>query len=378
MRLSTKGRYGVRAMCDIASHYNGEPIALRNIAQRQSISLPYLERLFTKLRKAGLIEAVRGRKGGYLFSRRPAEITVGEICRILEGPIRIVTINHAALNMTDDYYDYRSSIDASQPGGGNEYTGGSGTLTEGLIAPGMMFKAFVLCYSITAAIGIYLTIVKGWPVLAFGLFGMFCSYFYTAPPIKFAYRGFGEVGLLVNFGTVIGMGAYFVQARTLSWEAFWATLPLGIMMFAMITINEIPDYLEDRAGRKLTLVARYGRGAGVKLYVSSLTAAYLIIIGSAAVRVIPPITLIALLTLPFAYGAVRTLVRHYDDPVGIAPANLDTIKVHNFTGILLIISYCAYGIIVGRPWTQTILPLVSVAILYAPVAAMLFKARRDN
>ncbi|MGQ9631267.1 MAG: RrF2 family transcriptional regulator [bacterium] len=90
MKLSTRGRYGVRAMCDLAVHYGDLPVPLKEVARRQRVSPPYLERLLAKLRKAGLVNTVRGSKGGYILSRKPEEISVGEVYRVLEGPIAIV------------------------------------------------------------------------------------------------------------------------------------------------------------------------------------------------------------------------------------------------------------------------------------------------
>ncbi len=87
MKLSTKGRYGVRAMFDIALHHGEGPIPLRSVAERQEISEHYLEQLIANLRKAGLVESVRGAYGGYLLAKKPDEITVGDIIRVLEGPI---------------------------------------------------------------------------------------------------------------------------------------------------------------------------------------------------------------------------------------------------------------------------------------------------
>jgi len=87
MKLSTRGHYGLKAMYDLALHYGEGPIPISEIAQRQLISEPYLEQLFSALRKAGLIKSVRGAQGGYLLNRLPEEITVGEIVRVLEGPI---------------------------------------------------------------------------------------------------------------------------------------------------------------------------------------------------------------------------------------------------------------------------------------------------
>ncbi|HHY82284.1 MAG TPA: Rrf2 family transcriptional regulator [Clostridiales bacterium] len=85
MKLSTKGRYGVKAMFDLALHGGDTPLSLKTIAERQDISEPYLEQLISTLRKAGLVKSVRGAQGGYLLARSPDQITVGSIIRSLEG-----------------------------------------------------------------------------------------------------------------------------------------------------------------------------------------------------------------------------------------------------------------------------------------------------
>lgn len=87
MQVSTRGRYGLRAMVDMALHATEGPMALRVIAERQGISESYLEQVFTGLRKSGLVRASRGAQGGYELNRSASEITVGEILRALEGPI---------------------------------------------------------------------------------------------------------------------------------------------------------------------------------------------------------------------------------------------------------------------------------------------------
>jgi Rrf2 family protein len=91
MKLSTKGRYGVKAMVDLAIHYGGDPVSIKSISERQSISEYYLEQLFSPLRKANLINSVRGAQGGYVLSKSPQDITVFEIMEVLEGPIEIST-----------------------------------------------------------------------------------------------------------------------------------------------------------------------------------------------------------------------------------------------------------------------------------------------
>lgn len=88
MRLSTKGRYAVMAMADLASHSSGKPVALADIADRQEISLSYLEQLFGRLRKGGLVKSVRGPGGGYLLSRAPAEMRISDIILAVDEPIQ--------------------------------------------------------------------------------------------------------------------------------------------------------------------------------------------------------------------------------------------------------------------------------------------------
>ncbi len=87
MKLSTRGRYGLRAVLDIAINQGDGPITLHSISERQGISVGYLEQLMVPLKKEGLIRSVRGAQGGYLLAREPEKITVGDIIRALEGPI---------------------------------------------------------------------------------------------------------------------------------------------------------------------------------------------------------------------------------------------------------------------------------------------------
>lgn len=89
MKLSTKGKYGVKAMVDLAINYGKSPVSIKNISKRQHISEYYLEQLFSHLRKAKLIKSVRGAQGGYILNKEPKDITVSDVFDVLEGPIEI-------------------------------------------------------------------------------------------------------------------------------------------------------------------------------------------------------------------------------------------------------------------------------------------------
>jgi 1,4-dihydroxy-2-naphthoate octaprenyltransferase len=282
-----------------------------------------------------------------------------------------VVANHLALNMADDYFDFKHAVDNSKPEEKNPYSGGSGTLSSGAMHPSAMFKAFVLCFALTVTIGLYLTILRGIPVLLFGLLGVFCSVFYTAPPISFSHHGLGELGQLVCFGTVIGMGSYFVQTQTITLEAFLATLPLGIMLFSMIVINEIPDYNEDRLAGKLTLVARYGKWRGVKLYVASWACTYLVITVGILLQVLHWTALLALVSLPITLRSIKVLQANYENPLKLAPANLDMIIAYSITSLGLIAAYSIQGLIEGANHLQLLVTLLFLAIFYVPAAIAL-------
>lgn len=289
-----------------------------------------------------------------------------------------VVFNHVALNMADDYFDYKHAVDKLKPEEKNPYTGGSGTLSSGLIKPSAMFKAFMLCFFVTIAVGLFLTATRGWPVLLFGLFGVFCSVFYTAPPISFSHYGLGEIGQLVNFGTTIGLGSYFVQTQAIGFEAFVATLPMGIMLFSMIVINEIPDYQEDRLAGKLTLVARYGKRSGIKLYVASWACTYAVIILGALSGVMPLLTLLALASMPLAFRSIRILRRDFENPAGLAPANLDMIRAHSLTSFGLIAAYAISGVVNGADGFQLLFILLLLVAVYAPALLAMRRPRKPK
>lgn len=90
MKISTKARYGLRALIDLAVYSAGEQVPLAYIAAREDLSVNYLEQVFSLLKKAGLVRSVKGSQGGYILSRRPDEITVGQIIRAIEGEISII------------------------------------------------------------------------------------------------------------------------------------------------------------------------------------------------------------------------------------------------------------------------------------------------
>ncbi|KPK97573.1 MAG: hypothetical protein AMJ95_08340 [Omnitrophica WOR_2 bacterium SM23_72] len=94
MKLSTKVRYGTRAMLDLACNYRNGPVLLKDISKRQEISLKYLDRILSSLKAAGLVKTLRGAKGGFALNHPPSQITIKQIAEALEGPLELVDCLH--------------------------------------------------------------------------------------------------------------------------------------------------------------------------------------------------------------------------------------------------------------------------------------------
>ncbi|HEX9058551.1 MAG TPA: Rrf2 family transcriptional regulator [Clostridia bacterium] len=103
MKISTKGRYGLRAIIDLAINSSGDHVALYSIAERQGISENYLEQMFSTLRKAGLVKSVKGAQGGYILSGKPSEIKLGTVLRALEGDLSVVDEDSETADKNETY-----------------------------------------------------------------------------------------------------------------------------------------------------------------------------------------------------------------------------------------------------------------------------------
>lgn len=252
---------------------------------------------------------------------------------------------HIATNMFNDYFDFKSGNDF-QVRHQNPFAGGGRVLTAGLVKPSTHLLVSTTCLVLGCLIGLYFIFVLSLPYLfLLGLIGVVSSIFYVGPPFKVAYRGIGELIVGINFGPVMTLGAYYVQTGRFAVEPFLASIPVGLLIAAVLWINEFPDMDADRAVGKKTLVLRLGYSRSIAVYTGMVALAYVLIIVYALLKVFSPIpitslaSLIALLSLPFAVKAVRVLRANYKDPHAIIPANANTIFLHLTFGILAIVGF---------------------------------------
>lgn len=251
---------------------------------------------------------------------------------------------HAGTNIANDYFDHRSGNDPVNVEFVSPFTGGSRLIQEGLLSPREVLMESLLFFALGSAIGLYLAWARGSIILALGLIGLFSGFFYTGTPINLASRGVGELIVGLNFGLLMTLGSYYIQARSLAWEPVIASIPVSLLIAAVLWINEFQDAPADHAVGKETLVVRLGRRRAATGYFLIMAATYLSITLSVLFRAIPPFALLALLTAPLAYRAVNTARLYYHDRLRLAPANAATVMIHLFTGLLLSLGYLLAGV----------------------------------
>lgn len=246
----------------------------------------------------------------------------------------------ANVNLINDYFDRACddiNVEYVAP-----FTGGSRMIQQGLIAPSRVLQAGVLCFAAAAAIGAYLiwdTWASGPMILILGAIGGFSIFFYNAPPLKLGHRGVGEVVVGLNCGILVTLGAYWIQVQEFSWVPLIASIPLALLIAALLWINEIPDYAADKAVGKNNVVVILGKERAAKGYLVLLSAAYIWIALMIIAEGIPLLALLGLLALPLALRAMRIAIKNYADSKALAPANAMTPMIYLATGLLMAVGF---------------------------------------
>lgn len=250
-----------------------------------------------------------------------------------------VVFIHLGTNVSNDYFDHRSGNDAANKDFVRPFTGGSRLIQENLISPRAVLILSIALLAAALAVGVVLAVLRGPYIVLLGAIGVASGLFYVAPPVNLASRGFGEVFIGLNFGVLAVAGSYFVQAGDVTGEIVVASLPLAILIAAVVFINEFQDMKADATAGKRTLVVRIGLERASKSYGWLMISAFVPVILGAASGLMPRMTLISLGALPFAIKAIAVARRSYGSPKELAPANALTIVCHALTGALLTIGY---------------------------------------
>lgn len=242
------------------------------------------------------------------------------------------------LTVLNDALDYRAGTDRSASGEKNPYSGGSGVFVDGHLSVREALHGVAAMYLVAVAIGLYLVWLVGAELLAIGLTGVAISILYSVPPVRLAYRGLGEVAMLLGYGPVITAGSYVVQTGTATPESLYIGLVPGGLMFCMIILNEVPDRDEDLAAGKMNLIARVGPRAGLRVFGAAALLIYGGIAAAALLNYLPRTALAALLPAPLALYAHRVATRRLGTP-GFEAANRAMVLTYSATVLLLTAAY---------------------------------------
>ncbi len=258
-------------------------------------------------------------------------------------------------NFTNDYFDFKSGVDKLDKG--RVYKKGAEVLYENPLAesgsvdgfslyffsPTTVLLSALISLGITAAIGLYFVLTVDWRILPIGLVGILLGFFYTAPPLRFGYRGWGDLVCFLCNGPLAVLGTYFLFTGTVSAPAVLVSVVVGLLVTAILYIGNVPDAEADRQVGKRTISVILGRAAVrvlAPLYYGTIFA--LLILG-VVLGWLPPWTLLAGATLPIVYRILAITRRYYEDVPNFAPAIMLTVQTFAIATVLI-----GVGLILGK------------------------------
>ncbi len=273
------------------------------------------------------------------FTMSLISVSTGTLLAAEEGPISwgwflLVCIGilcfHGAANTFNDYFDTLYKVDQldsptaryrPQP------------ILSGLLTPAQLLTEAVLLSGITVAIGLILSFIRSMLVFWIGLIGFFACLFYTASPIKFKYKAFGEFLVFLMWGPLMFEGAYAVQRQALSLKVFYISIPFGMLVGLVLLANNIRDIEYDSRQGIKTIGILLGTRRSLRLFIALILAVYLYTIGMVGTGVLSPWGLIVFLSLPKAIQLLRDFMNRIPEAADAITAQLNT-----FFGLFLMIS----------------------------------------
>jgi 1,4-dihydroxy-2-naphthoate octaprenyltransferase len=205
-------------------------------------------------------------------------------------------------NYFNEYFDYRYGLDTP------ESLGASTVIYRQEMTAAQVLSGAVGSFALAALLGLGLVVLTGPVVLLFGLAGMAIAYFYSAKPFKFATRGLGDILVYIAMGFLMTWGAYYVQLPHWSWRAFAASVPVGLLVTAILNMNNVRDYQDDLAVHKRTLPVRFGLIFGRRFHAFLLIGSYLAVMLFVLAQALPLTSLAVWITFPLAFSNVHTIL----------------------------------------------------------------------
>jgi 1,4-dihydroxy-2-naphthoate octaprenyltransferase len=273
----------------------------------------------------------------FSFTASTVPVLLGTLLAVLEGHFSLglfllvvvaSILVHAGSNLVNDYYDYVNGADKPAA------LGRGGYIQRGIIpARGILLFGLVL-FAVATIMGLAIVYLVGWPILLFALPSLAAAYFYTGGPKPLGYVALGEATVFLFMGPVIVVGAYYVQTGQVSWGSILLSVPVGLLVTAILQANNIRDIHDDTEAGKRTLATYIGRQWANREYIALLFGAYLVLGLIALGGLIPAGALIVFLTLPRAFELTRIVLRR-DEARALNSALRLTAGLHLQFGMLL-------------------------------------------
>lgn len=217
-------------------------------------------------------------------------------------------------NLANDVFDFERGADTEERLGPTRVT------QAGMLTPRQVKLGMALVFGIAALLGLYLAWLGGWPILLVGMAAILSAIAYTGGPFPLGYYGLGDLFVFLFFGLAAVAGTYYVQAGFVSMAAWWMAIPPGLIITAILVVNNLRDLENDRKAGKRTLAVRLGeRGARIQ-YVICVLGAYLVLLLTVLLGLLPPLALLAWASLPLALRAARVVLTRSGRPLNAALA----------------------------------------------------------
>ena len=246
---------------------------------------------------------------------------------------------HASIDLLNDYFDYESSIDLITVR--TPLSGGTGVLPEGLLEPRSVYRAGMFLLACAAFIGLILTLMRGFVVGVFLVFGILSVYFYST---KIANIGLGEI-LLVVKGTLIVVGSYYVQSLAFASTPVLVGIIMGLLSSSALYVNQFPDFAADRECGRRNLVVRLGLRDAARAYVIYPVLIFSLLTVGVMIGDIPMFALLSVVALPFFYRTAKRLTAGKFDSSSLFPAMTQNVLGARIVGIIVTLAYLIAGVI---------------------------------
>lgn len=217
-------------------------------------------------------------------------------------------------NLANDVFDFERGTDTAERLGPTRVT------QAGLLTPRQVKIGMTAVFGLAVLLGLYLAWLGGWVIMIVGIAAIISAIAYTGGPFPIGYHGLGDIFVFIFFGLASVAGTYYIQAGFVSPAVWWMTIPPGLIITAILVVNNLRDIDNDRKGRKYTMAVRLGdRGTKIQ-YIVCMAIAYLILIPVAWAGLIPWGSLLAWLSLPLAFQAAKIVLTQKGRPLNMALA----------------------------------------------------------